>query len=239
MSELTAKIWLNQQQAPTVPHFRWQKLAALLLVFCLHGVLAWLVLLGMKQPQSEPTTPPTIQAMMIVSEAPPVPVAPPILVVKPPLPMPEKLVTTIPPVKNTPPSEKAITQPDVAPVVEKTPPKEAVLPEVAPQPAPQQLVKEPEAVIPPRSDAAHLNNPAPSYPSMSLRLAEQGRVVLDVYILANGRVGELRIKQSSGFKRLDDAAMQAVKKWQYVPARRGNEAISFWYIQPLSFSINP
>ena len=70
MSELTAKIWLNQQQAPTVPHFRWQKLAALLLVFCLHGVLAWLVLLGMKQPQSEPTTPPTIQAMMIVSEAP-------------------------------------------------------------------------------------------------------------------------------------------------------------------------
>jgi protein TonB len=175
---------------------------------------------------------------MILSEVPPVPVVPPKPVVKQPLPTPVKPAATIPPVKTVPPTEKAITQPDVAPVVEKTQPKEEAPPEVAPQPAAPQPVKEPEAVIPPRSDAAHLNNPAPTYPSMSRRLGEQGRVVLDVYILANGRVGELRIKQSSSFKRLDDAAMQAVKKWQYVPARRGNETIPFWYIQPLSFSLD-
>ena len=234
MSELISKGWPNQPQMPALPQYRGQKLAVLLLVFCLHGALAWQVL----QSRPEPITPPTIQGVMILSEALPVLVVPPKPVVKPPLPAPAKPMTTIPPVKNAPPSEKAITQPNVVPVVEKTPPKEEVLPEVAPQPAPQQPVKEPEAVIPPRSDAAHLNNPAPSYPSMSRRLAEQGRVILDVYILANGQVGELRIKQSSGFKRLDDAAMQAVKKWQYVPARRGNEAISFWYIQPLSFSLN-
>lgn len=236
MSELTSKIWLTSQQLPVLSHYRWQNLAVLLLVFLLHGVLAWLVLLGMKQPQPEPITPPTIQGVMILSPEPPVPVMPTKPVVKQPLPTPAKPVTTIPPVKNAPPSEKAITQPDVTPAVEKTPPKEEAPPEVA---APPQPVKEPEVVIPPRSDAAHLNNPAPSYPSMSRRLAEQGRVILDVYILANGRVGELRIKQSSGFKRLDDAALQAVKKWQYVPAHRGNEAIPFWYIQPLSFSLNP
>lgn len=235
MSELTAKIWLTSQQLPVLSHYRWQNLAVLLLVFLLHGVLAWLVLLGMKQPQPEPVTPPTIQGVMILSPEPPVPVMPTKPVVKQPLPTPAKPVTTIPPVKNAPPSEKAITQSDVTPAVEKTPPKEEAPSEVA---APPQPVKEPEAVIPPRSDAAHLNNPAPSYPSMSRRLAEQGRVILDVYILANGRVGELRIKQSSGFKRLDDAALQAVKKWQYVPAHRGNEAIPFWYIQPLSFSLN-
>lgn len=238
MSELISKGWPSQPQMPALPHYRGQKLAVLLLVFCLHGALAWLVLLGMNQPRPEPITPPTIQGVMILSEATPVPVMPPKPVAKPPLPTPAKPVTTIPPVKNAPPSEKAITQPNVVPVVEKTPPKEDVLPEVAPQPAPQQPVKEPETIIPPRSDAAHLNNPAPSYPSMSRRLAEQGRVILDVYILANGQVGELRIKQSSGFKRLDDAAMQAVKKWQYVPAHRGSEAIPFWYIQPLSFSLN-
>lgn len=239
MFELTSKGWPNQPQVPTLPHFLGPKLVVLLLVFCLHGALAWQVLLVVNQPRPEPITPPTIQGVMILSKAPPALVVPPKPVVKPPLPTPAKPVTTIPPVKNAPPSEKAITQPDVASVVEKTPPKEEVLPEVAPQPALHQPVKEAETIIPPRSDAAHLNNPAPSYPSMSRRLAEQGRVVLDVYILANGRVGELRINQSSGFKRLDDAAMQAVKKWQYVPARRGNEAISFWYIQPLSFSINP
>jgi protein TonB len=238
MSELISKGWPNQPQMPALPHYRGQKLAVLLLVFCLHGALAWQVLLGVNQPRPKPITPPTIQGVMILSEVRPVLVVPPKPVVKPPLPTPAKAETTIPPVKNAPPSEKAITQPNVVPVVEKTPPKEVVLPEVAPQSAPQQPVKEPEAVNPPRSDAAHLNNPAPSYPSMSRRLAEQGRVVLDVYILANGRVGELRIKQSSGYKRLDDAAVQAVKKWQYVPARRGNEAISFWYIQPLSFSLN-
>lgn len=238
MSELTSKIWLNQQQISVASPFHWQKLLVLLLVFVLHGTLAWLILLGMSQPRPIPITPPTIQGVMILSEAPPVPVVPPKPVVKPPLPTPVKPVATLPPVKNTPPSEKAITQPDVAPVVEKTQYKEEAPPEVVSQSAPQQPVKEPEVVIPPRSDASQLNSPAPTYPSMSRRLREQGRVVLDVYILANGRVGELRIKQSSGSKRLDDAAMQAVKKWQYVPAHRGSEAIPFWYIQPVSFSLN-
>ena len=199
MFELTSKGWPNQPQVPTLPHFRGPKLVVLLLVFCLHGALAWQVLLVMNQHRPESITPPTIQGVMILSKAPPVLVMPPKPVVKPPLPTPAKPVTTIPPVKNAPPSEKAITQSDVASVVEKTPPKEEVLPEVAPQPALHQPVKEAETIIPPR---------------------------------------ELRINQSSGYKRLDDAAVQAVKKWQYVPARRGNEAISFWYIQPLSFSLN-
>jgi protein TonB len=85
-----------------------------------------------------------------------------------------------------------------------------------------------------------LNNPAPNrIRSMSRRLGEQGRVVLEVYILANGTVGEAKIKQSSGFSRLDNAALQAVKKWRYKPARRGQQAIDFWYVQPLSFSLNP
>lgn len=238
MSELTSRVWLNQQQTPALSSYRWQKLVILLLVFALHGALAWLLLLSMNQPRLEQISPPTIQGVMILSPETLIPVAPPKPVVKQPLPTPAKPVATIPPVKNAPPSEKAITQPEVAPVVEKTPLKEDAPPEVAAQPAPAQPAKEPEAVIPPRSDAAHLNNPAPTYPSMSRRLGEQGRVVLDVYILANGQVGELRVKQSSGFKRLDDAAMQAVKKWQYVPARRGNEAIPFWYIQALSFSLN-
>ena len=236
MPELTSKLWLSPPNVVVFPNYRWQKRAVLLFVCCLHGVMAWLLLLGMNQPRPEPINPPTIQGVMILSPETPIPVVPPKPVVKQPLPTPAKPVARIPPVKNAPPSEKAITQPELAPVVEKTPPKEEAPPEVAAQPAPP--VKEPEAVIPPRSDAAHLNNPAPTYPSMSRRLGEQGRVVLDVYILANGQVGELRIKQSSGFKRLDDAAMQAVKKWQYVPARRGNEAIPFWYIQPLSFSLS-
>jgi protein TonB len=93
-------------------------------------------------------------------------------------------------------------------------------------------------VTPPRTDASHLNNPAPAYPAMSRRLSEEGRVLLDVYILADGSVGEVKLKRSSGFPRLDTAAAEAVRRWRYVPARRGNEPIPFWYVQPVTFSLD-
>jgi protein TonB len=69
-------------------------------------------------------------------------------------------------------------------------------------------------------------------------LGEQGRVELDVYILADGSVGEIKLKRSSGYSRLDQAAADAVRQWRYQPARRGSEAIAFWYVQPLTFSID-
>ena len=83
MSELISKGWPNQPQMPALPHYRGQKLAVLLLVFCLHGALAWQVLLGVNQPRPKPITPPTIQGVMILSEVRPVLVVPPKPVVKP------------------------------------------------------------------------------------------------------------------------------------------------------------
>ena len=96
----------------------------------------------------------------------------------------------------------------------------------------------PAPVTPPRTDAAHLNNPAPQYPALSRRLGEQGRVMLDVYILPDGSVGEIKLNRTSGFPRLDNAALQAVKSWKYVPAKRGDKPIPYWYVQPVSFVLN-
>ena len=96
----------------------------------------------------------------------------------------------------------------------------------------------PHVVTTPRSDAAHLNNPPPPYPSLSKRFREEGRVVLDVYILADGSVGETRLRRSSGHRRLDEIALDAVRRWRYVPARRGEEPIPFWYIQPVDFRLD-
>lgn len=62
--------------------------------------------------------------------------------------------------------------------------------------------------------------------------------MLDVYILPDGSVGEIKLNKSSGFPRLDNAALQAVKNWKYVPAKRGDTAIAFWYVQPVSFVLN-
>lgn len=92
-------------------------------------------------------------------------------------------------------------------------------------------------MLPPRSDAAHLNNPKPVYPSVSRRFKEEGTVVLDVFIQADGTVGELRVRRSSGFPRLDAAALAAVRHWKYVPARRGKDPLALWYSQSLVFSL--
>ena len=63
-------------------------------------------------------------------------------------------------------------------------------------------------------------------------------VVLEILIRADGSVGEIKLKASSGFKRLDEAAMNAVKRWRYQPATQGGIAIDFWYEQPVEFNLH-
>lgn len=136
------------------------------------------------------------------------------------------------PIVKAPPSEKAITR-EETPVEESAPP---VQQQVAVAAEENNTTGAP--VTPPQEDAHHLNNPRPAYPSLSRRLREQGTVILEVLILTNGSVGDVRVKESSGFKRLDDTAVKAVKQWRYTPARRGQEAIEYWYLQPVEFALH-
>ncbi|MGE0371381.1 MAG: energy transducer TonB [Gammaproteobacteria bacterium] len=147
------------------------------------------------------------------------------------------------PIKRPVPKEPAPLPPE-EPLIEApvTPPEglasEEVITQAAPAPAPaDEGEPEPEApqVIPPRIDASQLDNPAPAYPARSRQLREQGRVLLDVYILPDGSVGEIRLRESSGFQRLDRSALETVKLWRYIPARRGGQPIPYWYVQPINF----
>jgi protein TonB len=137
------------------------------------------------------------------------------------------------PVVQPPPSEKAITQEETA-VEESAPP----VAEQTAIPAAEDNNALGAPVTPPHDDAYQLDNPRPAYPSLSRRLREQGVVVLEVLILASGSVGEVRIKESSGFKRLDETAIKAVRQWRYTPAKRGQQAIDYWYVQPIEFSLH-
>jgi periplasmic protein TonB len=94
-----------------------------------------------------------------------------------------------------------------------------------------------ETIAPPHTDASHLANPRPKYPPESRRRREQGTVVLDVHILPDGSVAEVRLKHSSGHGLLDRAAADAVRLWRYVPAKRGDTPIAFWYEQPIVFAL--
>ena len=87
----------------------------------------------------------------------------------------------------------------------------------------------------PSSDADYLNNPKPPYPPMSRRLGEQGKVVLRVLISADGTAQKAEIRQSSGFERLDQAALATVLKWRYVPGKRGGVPEAMWFNVPINF----
>jgi protein TonB len=93
------------------------------------------------------------------------------------------------------------------------------------------------ADMPPTADASAEGNAKPVYPKASRALGEQGRVLLDVYVRADGSVGEIRLHQTSGFDRLDDAALKAVHQWHYRPARQAGKEIAMWYVQPISFDL--
>ena len=92
-------------------------------------------------------------------------------------------------------------------------------------------------VAPPRFDADYLDNPAPTYPPLSRRSGEQGRVTLRVRVNPSGEPIELEIATSSGYPRLDAAALDAVRRWRFVPAKQGDITVAAWVLVPLNFSL--
>lgn len=80
-------------------------------------------------------------------------------------------------------------------------------------------------------------NPSPEYPLIARRRGFQGTVVLEVMVDRNGRVGELRVLKSSGYKVLDRAASASVREWMFKPAIKGNEKIEMWVRVPVCFQL--
>jgi protein TonB len=80
-------------------------------------------------------------------------------------------------------------------------------------------------------------NPKPSYPRIARRRGYEGVVVLKVEILPSGRVGQLRVKRSSGHHILDRSALKTVKQWRFIPAKRGEDPIRIWAEIPIKFEL--
>lgn len=101
--------------------------------------------------------------------------------------------------------------------------------------APKPVVE--EKIEPPRFGVAYLNNPAPRYPKLSRRKGEEGRVLLRVLVSEAGDAVEVNLEKTSGSHRLDRAAILAVKKWRFIPARKNNQALSAYVLVPIKFSL--
>jgi len=123
----------------------------------------------------------------------------------------------------------------------------------APLPGPLPLAQNPikedlRASFTPGADSSRSNpmtlarprynrSPKPPYPRIARRRGYEGIVVLKVEILSNGRVGEVRVKRSSGHHILDRSALKTVKKWKFIPAKRGEDPIRIWAEIPIKFDL--
>ncbi len=140
----------------------------------------------------------------------------------------ERLVEATTELRQDPPKEEEVTKPEAAPVLVAEAPK-------APEKA-EPVVE--EKIEPPRFGVAYLNNPAPDYPALSRRQGEEGRVLMKVLVSADGAAEEVQIEKSSGSDRLDNAAVNAVKRWRFVPAKRNNQPLRAEVFVPINFSLD-
>lgn len=210
-------------------------------VIAMHMAALWALQSGLRSRPVEFIVPAEILVEFVTPAAPKV--TPPAPVPVPPKPAPVKPVAkkTPTPAKAPAPLPLAIADPTPAPAapvgVLETPvtaapqvvsAPTAVIAKAAPAPSLPQLVL-------PSSDADYLQNPKPPYPALSKRLGEQGKVVVRVLIGTEGTAQKTEIKQSSGFDRLDQAALATVLRWRYVPGKRAGVPEAMWFNVPISF----
>lgn len=200
------------------------------LVVVLHLIVWW----GFTHFKSEMVPPRPLPVVQVSLLAPPAPPEPRVVPLQPPPPKVER--------QPKPVMEKAVSAPTPVPVmqpvaehaVQQAP--VAVAPPAPPSPAPLQPASEP-VIEPPRYNAAYLSNPPPAYPLAARRRGIEGTVLVRAEISAGGECQRAELKKTSGHEMLDNAALEAVKKWRFVPAKRGSQAVVAWVEVPITFKL--
>jgi len=151
----------------------------------------------------------------------------------PPKPIPPKVVkkaVITPPPKVVEPPPIAVAQ--AAESARSVPVVEPVVAVAAPAP-----VVEAPPIEPPKFNADYLDNPSPVYPVVSRRMGEVGRVLLRVQVSEKGLPSRVLVKKTSGYERLDEAALDTVRNWKFVPAQQGGKPVEAWVVVPITFDL--
>lgn len=145
------------------------------------------------------------------------------------------------PVPASRPAEAALpvlTLPEPAPAPDLVAPAAAERPK---ETAPREISPPTRVAVavptPPSFSASYLQNPAPRYPLAARRAGEQGTVTLKVLVTSEGLPQRVEVERTSGSTRLDTAALEAVRRWRFLPARRGDSAIESWVLVPVVFRL--
>lgn len=233
-------------QRDHVPRTRLSRNALIALsVVALHVGLIWALQSGLLRHTVELIVPAEVLVQFIDPPAPtvkPIPPAPPTPAATPPKKVVVKTRTPVLPaqqplaIADPTPSANALTG-VIAQPMQASPAQVAEAPATPALSALSALSAPPAppVVQMPSSNADYLQNPKPAYPPLSKRLGEQGKVVVRVLIGADGVPQKAEMRQSSGFDRLDQAALTTVLKWRYVPGKRAGVAEEMWFNVPINF----
>lgn len=196
----------------------------------------------------EPVQPVLESRVMTAQLLPPAPVAAPVALqsVAPPPPKPAPPVHTQPKVQQKPIPTPRKPTPSLLPEAATPSPT----PVAAPDPTPPAPVAPPAAAAPAigrqtmeitaPKNVSHLdcNIAKPDYPSLSKRRGETGTAYVKFVVGLTGKLENIELRKSSGFSRLDDAALAAVHASDCKPYLENGQPIRAAYTQPYDFNLN-
>ena len=162
-----------------------------------------------------------------------------------------------PPPQPTPPVHtKPKVQPKPAPTPKPTPLPQAAAPSPTPVAAPDPTPPAPAApATPPAAATPSIGKPTmeisapknvshvecniaqPDYPTLSRRRGESGTAYVHFVVGLTGKLESIELKKSSGFSRLDDAAVAAVRASACKPYLENGEPVRAAYTQPFNFNL--
>ncbi len=223
---MNASILPLRQSAPALS----RNAAIALAVVVLHVGFIWALQSGLLMRAAELIVPAQVLSQFVDPPSPKVSPTPPLA------PAPVKRAVAKTPVQTAPQplavadntaaanAPVAVATPQAAPAAVSAAP---ATPAVAPA-APAQIQL-------PSSNADYLQNPKPPYPALSRRMGEQGKTTLRVLIGTDGLPKQAEIVKSSGYERLDQAALATAMRWRYVPGKRGGVPEAMWFNVPINW----
>lgn len=215
----------RRDDLPPAP--RWAVVAGMA---ALHVAGAWaLAQLAPAQPVQAETAPMQVSWIAPPADTPPPPARP-----AAPAPTPVIAAAPVPVVAPTPPAFTAPEPPAPTPPV-ATAPAPALTP-APPTPAPAAAPAAPKRV--PASALRYTALPQQVYPLASRRMGESGTVMVSVVVDLRGVPREVALHRSSGFARLDEQALHAMRAARFQPCTEQGQAIECTAIAPLAYELD-
>jgi len=135
-----------------------------------------------------------------------------------------------------------IVKPDLETPQVETPPIEDTIPDIevpVDEPAPNAITAQVSDSAP-ATETANMTvskRVDPTYPPASRRAGEQGMGQFRVLVDEKGHPTDVQVLKSTGFPRLDQAAVEAIRKWAFKPAVQNSQPVQSWTRVQVAFQL--